>query len=70
MDGNGYFQSFHRCVFLKPKMASFLSYDDPSVPLKRSYDLIIGEAGKFCHTATSTVSAFGEKTWSSSTGSR
>jgi hypothetical protein len=42
-------------------MAPFLSYNNPSVPLQCSDDMIIWQARNFGHTASSIISAFGVK---------
>ena len=39
-------------------MAPFLSYNNPSVPLQRSDDLIIWQAWNFGHTASSIIILF------------
>lgn len=61
MSRNGQFQRLIHDMFLKTNVASFRSDHDPSIPLKCSDDLIVGETRHFAHTASSINSAPGEK---------
>jgi hypothetical protein len=61
MSRNCQFQRLIHDMFLKANVASFRSDHDPSIPLKCSDDLIVGETRHFVHTASSINSAPGEK---------
>src|SRR3990172_10197068 len=70
MSRNRQFQRLIHCMFLKTNVASFRSDDNPSISLKGSDDLLVGETRHFAHTDSSINSAPDEKVGSSSTGSR
>ena len=61
MSRNGQFQRLIHYMFLKTNVASFRSDHNPSITLKGSDDLIVGETRNFAHTANSINSASGEK---------
>ena len=61
MSRNCQFQCLIHDMFLKTKVATFRSDHDPSIPLKRSDDLIVRKTWHFAHKASSINSAPGEK---------
>ena len=57
-------------MFLKPDLAALLPHYDPPVSLENPDNMIVRQTGNNGHTASSTISEFSVKTWSSSTDSR
>jgi len=57
-------------AFLQSNMATSLSYHRPTISLESSDDLLVGKAGNFVHTSTSSTKVFSFKIRSSSAGSR